>query len=72
MIEVKVLINNFRDIENYPKKINIIRNEKEMEVQNELLQIGDRYKITKKRYKELSEKGIVAKYQENSKVNKED
>lgn len=62
MIEVEVLINNFKDKENKNKKIQIIRNEKEITLnEGELLQIGDRYKISKERYNELSKLKIVTK-----------
>lgn len=61
MVEVEVLIPNFKDIELYSKTIKIIRNEKEMEVTNELLQPGDRYFISKKRYEHLSSLGYVKK-----------
>lgn len=70
MIEVEVLINNFKDKENYNKKNFIIRNGKKIEVENMLLQKGDIYTISKKRYSILSEKGIVAKTKD--KKDKED
>ena len=64
MIEVEVLINNFKDKENKNKKIEIVRNKQEMLLnEGELLQKGDKYKITKGRYNELSKLGIVAKVQ---------
>ena len=61
MIEVEVLISNFKDNENYNKVITIVKNGKEIKIQRQLLQIRDRYKITKERYKELSPLGIVKK-----------
>lgn len=62
MIEVEVLINNFRDKENKNKKFQIVRNGKEIIInEGDLLQYGDRYKITKERYDELSKLKIVAK-----------
>lgn len=67
MIEVEVLINNFKDLENYNKKIKIIRNGKEMEIQFKLLQKGDIYNISKERYALLSKKGIVVKVKKESK-----
>ena len=54
MVEVEVLIDNFKDKENYSKKTTIIRNGKEIEIQFKLLQKGDNYKITKERYNLLS------------------
>ena len=70
MIEVEVLINNFKDKENYNKKISIIRNGKKIEGENMLLQKGDIYTISKERYSILFEKGIVAKTKD--KKDKED
>ncbi len=62
MIEVGVLINNFRDKENKNKKFQIVRNGKEIIInEGDLLQCGDRYKITKERYDELSKLKIVTK-----------
>lgn len=62
MIEVEVLINNFRDKENKNKKLQIVRNGKEIIInEGDLLQCGDRYKITKERYDELSKLKIVTK-----------
>lgn len=64
MIEVEVLINNFKDKENKNKQIEIVRNKQEILLnEGELLQKGDRYKITKERYNELSKLGIVVKAQ---------
>lgn len=71
MIEVEVLIDNFKDIENYNKKIKVKRRGKEIELENKLLQKGDIYFLTKERYKHLSELKIVAKVQKE-KVSKED
>lgn len=71
MIEVEVLIPNFKDKENYKKKISITRKGKEIVVENELLQVGDIYKITKERYDKLSKLGIVKKITKE-KVNKEE
>lgn len=67
MIEVEVLINNFKDKENYDKKTIIVRNGNEIEVQYELLQKGDRYKVSKERYEELSKLGIVNKVKKETK-----
>lgn len=62
MIEVEVLINNFRDKENKNKKFQIVRNGKEIIInEGDLLQCGDRYKVTKERYDELSKLKIVTK-----------
>ena len=36
MIEVEVLINNFKDNANYSKKTKVIRNGKEIEIEDEL------------------------------------
>ena len=72
MIEVEVLINNFKDKENKNKKIQIIRNGKEIIInEGELLQSGDKYKISKERYSELSKLKIVTKVL-NDKKDKED
>jgi len=62
MIEVVVLIDNFRDKSNINKKINVIRNGKEIELYNKLLQKGDIYSISKERFNHLSKKNIVAKH----------
>lgn len=59
MVEVEVLIPNFKDKENFGKKITIKRDGREVEVENELLQPGDIYPITKERYQYLSQKNIV-------------
>ncbi len=67
MIEVEVLIDDFKDKENYSKKTIITRNGEEIEIQFKLLQKGDIYKITKERYNLLSKKGIVAKVKKESK-----
>ena len=67
MVEVRVLINNFKDKENYNKRITIIRNGKEQMIQFTLLQKGDIYKITKERATYLIEKGIVELYKEQKK-----
>jgi len=61
MIDVEVLIDNFKDLKVYNQKITIIRNGKEKEIQFKLLQKGDIYKIDKSRYKALSEKRYVTK-----------
>ncbi len=72
MIEVEVLINNFKDKENKNKKIQIIRNGKEIIInEGELLQSGDKYKISKERYSELSKLEIVTKVLKDKK-DKED
>lgn len=70
MVEVEVLINDFKDKENYDKKISVIRNEKEIEIQFQLLQKGDIYKISKERYIALSKKGIVSKLKKDIKEDK--
>lgn len=72
MIEVEVQIPNFKDKENYGKKTTIIRNGEEIVVENELLQPGDKYKISKERYNVLSKKGIVVKVSKPSKKEEED
>lgn len=59
MVEVEVLINDFKDTENYNKKIIVKRNGKEIELHSKLLQKGDIYSIRKEREKYLSSKGIV-------------
>lgn len=72
MIEVEVLINNFKDKENKNKKIQIIRNGKEIIInEGELLQSGDKYKISKERYSDLSKLKIVTKVLKDKK-DKED
>lgn len=72
MIEVEVLINNFKDKQNKNKKITVIKNNKEIVLnEGDLLQKGDKYKITKERYNELSKLRIVAKVQKE-KQDKED
>ena len=72
MIEVEVLINNFKDKENKNKKIQIIRNGKEIIInEGELLQSGDKYKISRERYSELSKLKIVTKILKDKK-DKED
>lgn len=68
MVKVEVLIDNFKDKENYHKEIKIIRNGKEIVVKEQLLQTGDIYEISKERYNHLSKLGIVAKYKEKPKV----
>lgn len=70
MIEVEVLIDDFKDKEIYDKKTTIIRNGKEIEIQFKLLQKGDIYKVSKERYQILSKKGIVAKIKKESKQDK--
>lgn len=73
MIEVEVLIDDFKDVENYNKPTKIVRNGKEMEIQFKLLQKGDIYSISKERYVILSKKGIVAKVKKDFKTeSKED
>lgn len=69
MVEVEVLIDNFKDIENFNKVIKVIRNGKEIELQNKFLQKGDIYSITKERYNFLSKEGIVAKVKKDNKEN---
>ena len=64
MTEVEVLINNFKDKQNKNKKITVIRSNQEIILNDgDLLQKGDKYKITKERYNELSKLGIVVKAQ---------
>lgn len=73
MIEVEVLIDDFKDLEIYNKKVKVRRNSQELELQFKLLQKGDIYSISKERYALLSKKGIVAKVKKDSKAeNKED
>lgn len=67
MIEVEVLVDNFKDEENYNKLITITRNNKEIVLNHKLLQKGDIYKITRERYSVLSKKGIVAKAKKEKK-----
>lgn len=69
MIEAEVLIDNFKDKENFYKKISVKRNNKNIYLENELLQKGDIYPITKERFKYLSSKGIVAKAKKKLKEN---
>ncbi len=61
VIEVEVLINNFKDDENFNKVTKIKRNGIEIEIVGKLLQKGDIYSISKERYEVLSRKSIVAK-----------
>lgn len=68
MIEVEVLIDNFKDLEIYNKPTKVIRNGKEIEIQFKLLQKGDIYNIVKERYALLSKKGIVAKVKKDAKT----
>lgn len=67
MIKVEVLIDNFKDEENYSKEIPIVRNGSELKLKRKLLQKGDIYEISKERYEHLSKKGIVAKYKNSKK-----
>lgn len=70
MIDVEVLIDNFLDKENQNKKLQIMRNNKVITLnEGDLLKKGDRYKISKSRFDELSEKKIVTKAK---KIDKED
>ena len=62
MTEVEVLINNFKDEENFNKCIKVKRNGVEIELIGKLLQKGDVYTITKERFEKLSKLGIVAKF----------
>ncbi len=64
MIKVELLIDNFKDKENFDKPIKVIRNNKEITVQGKLLFKGDIYEITKERYNYLAKKGIVSKFKE--------
>ena len=68
MVKVEVLIDNFKDIENYHNEIKVIRNGKEIVAKEQLLHTGDIYEISKERYNHLSIKGIVAKFIDKSKV----
>lgn len=68
MIKVEVLIDNFKDLENFDKPIKVIRNEKEITIHRRLLFKGDVYEITKERYNLLSKDGIVCKYKDNIKT----
>ena len=61
MEEVEVLIDNFKDKENFDKTIKVKRNGVEIELKGKLLQKGDIYSTTKARSNELSKLGIVAK-----------
>lgn len=70
MVEIEILIDNFKDKENYDKKTSVIRNGKEIELQFQLLQKGDIYKISKERYNLLSKKGIVSKVKKDMKEDK--
>lgn len=72
MIEVEVNINNFKDKENKKQKLQIIREGKVLVLnEGDLLQKGDKYKISKDRYKELSKLGIVVRSQKNIEKNME-
>ena len=59
MKEVRVLIDNFHDKENFNKEITIKRKGKEVKVKCELLHNDDIYYVTKERFKYLAEKKIV-------------
>jgi len=72
MVEVEVLINNFKDKENFNKTTAVIRNGKEYILEKELLQPGDKYKISKERFEILSKKGIVQKAEKQKEIKKED
>lgn len=67
MIEVEVLIPNFKDKENYYEETTITRNGKELKVINELLQPGDRYKLSKERAEYLVANNIVKLHKELNK-----
>lgn len=67
MIEVEVLIPNFKDKENFSKEMIIFRNNKEIKVTNELLQPGDRYNISKERAEYLSKKNVIRLYKKPKK-----
>lgn len=67
MIEVEVLIDNFKDLENFNKPTKVKRNGQEIILESELLQKGDIYEITKERYSFLSEKKYVAKISKKEK-----
>lgn len=68
MIEVEVLIPNFKDKEKFSKEITITRNGKELKVANELLQPGDIYKTSKERAEYLIGKNIVRLYKKSKKI----
>jgi len=67
MVEVEVLIDNFKDNEVYNTEIIVKRNGKEVKLLNKLLQKGDVYYIRKERYVLLSKKGLVAKAKQDKK-----
>ena len=67
MIEVEMLIDGFRDLENLNKKITVKRNGVEIELENKCLFKGDIFSISKERYEMLSKKGIVAKVKKEPK-----
>lgn len=59
MVEVKVLIDCFKDNEIYQKETIIKRGGKEIKIRQKLLMKDDEYSISKERAKYLSKKGIV-------------
>ena len=67
MKEVVVLVESFKDLENYNKIIDVKRNGKTIKLHRQLLLKGDIYSISKERCSYLSKKKIV----EEVKINKE-
>ena len=63
MIEIEVLIDNFKDVENFNKPLKVIRDGKEITLMRSLLQKKDRYFMSKERFAELSSKHYVQKVQ---------
>ena len=59
MIEVEVLIPNFKDNENFNKEIEVTKNNKKIKVVNYLFQPGEKYFTTKERANYLIERKIV-------------
>lgn len=59
MKKVKVLVDFFKDTENFNKEIIVIRNGVEIRVKQKLLIKGDIYEISKERFEILSKKEIV-------------
>lgn len=71
MIEVRVLIDCFKDNDIYQKETTIRRGGKELKIHQKLLMKDDEYSISKERAKYLSKKGIV-EIIEKSKSSKSD
>ena len=59
MKNVEVLVDFFKDTENFNKEITVIRNGIEIKLKQKLLIKGDVYNISEERFKILSKKGIV-------------